>query len=310
MALFTEENFKKVVDPGNLTGINSPGATPIPYQEENEVNARAFLARLAQYNAQYNQAYNDQNAAARYFQRVIRGQAPSVAGQQLTQGLDAIAQQQQSQVAGTSGVNAAAARREAMANTEAAQVDANRAAALARTQEINDAAKMEAAIRANQAGQAAGMFGTNVQGATGFGNLASGAAAKSADVAASERDADRAKQGNIYNAAGSAISLYAKSDERTKENVEPISGPEMEAFLKRLGSGKTFNYKPDEVDATAPAGDRVGVMAQDVKKGGPVGESIVVGKKPMMLDTQNGMGAALAAIGYLAKKVKELEVRR
>jgi hypothetical protein len=57
------------------------------------------------------------------------------------------------------------------------------------------------------------------------------------------------------------------------------------------------------------AGHRVGVIAQDVEHGGPVGKSVVVGGKPLALDLHNAVGASMAAIGYLARKVKELEGR-
>ena len=304
---FFNSNVRPILDPGGF--FDTPGSNP--YTEEDQQASRNFLQRLQQYQANYQQAQQGQNQVANYFRRVLAGQGPSLVRQQVNQGMDQVAQQQQSQVAGTSGVNAAIARRDAMANTANAQVDTNRAAAMARVAEMGEAAKMQAAIRANQANQAGQMFGANVQGASNFANTASGA--ESADL-----ESQRGLAGNMFNAAGSATAMFAggagktKSDERSKKDVAGISDSDMKAFLTKLAGagGKTFEYKDDQVDETAPPGDRMGIMAQDVKGAGPVGKSMVVGDKPMELDNGNSIGAALAAIAYLAKKVKALEGRK
>ncbi len=302
-----DPNFRKIIDPGNLTGINDPSVTPtpIPYQAENQATSQAYLARLGGYGNQFNAAQEHENALGRYFQRVMAGQGPSVVQQQLQAGQDQLARQQQAQAAGTSGINAAMARRQAMQNTAQGQAQVNQTQALARTQEQADAAKLSAQLRANQATQAQGMFGINTVGASNFANTAAGGASKSADIAQQELDAQRTAQGNRSNAIGG---LFAKaaSDERAKTNIDKVTDPAMEQFLKHL-SGFTFNYKDPNTDGQ---GQRVGVMAQDVKKGGPIGEDVVIDGKKLMLDGPNGLGAALGAIGYLAKRVKELEGRR
>ncbi len=111
---------------------------------EDQAIAAQFLNRLGQYNDQYTNAQNQEGALGRYFTRVMSGNGPSVAAQQINQTTDQIARQQQAQVAGTSGVNAVAARREAMQNTANATAAASQSAALARTQEEADAARTAA----------------------------------------------------------------------------------------------------------------------------------------------------------------------
>jgi hypothetical protein len=94
------------------------------------------------------------------------------------------------------------------------------------------------------------------------------------------------------------------SDEREKENVKGISDPEMDAFLKHL-SGFSFDYKPGAPNASP--GHRAGVMAQDVQEGGPIGKSLVLNGKRLALDSANSIGAVLAAVGYLNKKIDHLK---
>ena len=162
---------------------------------------------------------------------------------------------------------------------------------------------MSAQIRANQATQAQGMFGMNTVGASNFANTAAGGANKQGELDAGDRNAQRQLVGNSANAAGS---MMAMSDEREKKNVSKVSDPQMDAFVKHLSSF-SFDYKDPDRDGEGP---RMGVMAGDVQKGGPIGKDVVVDGKRLKLDVGNGIGAALGAIGYLAKRVKELEGRR
>lgn len=162
------DRYLGLPDPGGeVMAKPTPGTTPGVSAEDQE-NSRQLMAMLAQYNQQYNQAFADQSRAAAGYGAVINGTAPSVAQGQLTQGLGAIQQAQQSAASGASGQNATIARIAAMQNTGQAQAQANQAAAIQRAAEIAQARDAQAKIYAQQAGQAGAMYGQNLTGAVGF----------------------------------------------------------------------------------------------------------------------------------------------
>ncbi len=86
---------------------------------------------------------------------------------------------------------------------------------------------------------------------------------------------------------------------------QPIT-PEDE-FLDSL-NGYTFEYKPEVQKELGLDGDRkYGVMAQDVEQT-PLGQTFVENTPSgKVLDTTQGFGAALAALGRLNVRVRELE---
>lgn len=165
---------------------------------------RRLLAMLAQYNQQYNQAFQAQSNVARGYDAVIAGTAPSVAQGQLQQGVGQIAQQQQAQASGATGTNAAIARVAAMQNTAQAQTAANQQAAMLRATETDQARRAQAGIAAQQAGEAGGMYATNVSGATGFAAPAGAAASSAASIKQKEDEATRAFWANMVKSVGSA----------------------------------------------------------------------------------------------------------
>jgi hypothetical protein len=107
--------------------------------------------------------------------QVVAGTAPSVAQNQLTQGLGAIQAGQQSAAAGASGQNGALANMNAAQNMQAAQVQANQQAALIRAQEVAQARAQQAGVLANIGGEAGQSQGQNLQAAGVAGNTAAGA---------------------------------------------------------------------------------------------------------------------------------------
>jgi hypothetical protein len=95
------------------------------------------------------------------------------------------------------------------------------------------------------------------------------------------------------------------SDERLKKDAQP-SSDEVEQFLAAL-EGKTYRYKDEENHG---AGEKLGVMAQDVRKGGPIGKALVEETKDgklVIATGDQGVGAMLAGLGNLHKRIKELE---
>lgn len=178
----------------NLTGIADQDADA----------TRQLLTQLAQYNQQYGEAFRRQSDAGRGYDAVIAGTAPSVAQAQLQQGVGQIAQQQQAQASGATGQNAAIARVAAMQNTGAAQAEANQHAALIRATEVAQARQQQAAIYGQQAGEAGGMYGTNVSGAAGFAAPAAAAAGAERKAEQDELAANRAFWSNLIGSVGKA----------------------------------------------------------------------------------------------------------
>jgi len=109
-------------------------------------------------------------------------------------------------------------------------------------------------------------------------------------------------QSNLVNTGLSSGMAYT-SDEREKTDVAKAP---MDQFLDHL-AGFTFEGKPG---SDIPGGQRMGPMAQDVKQGGPIGQSMVIDGKPLKMDIPNSLGAALAAVGYLNEQIKELKARK
>ena len=51
-------------------------------------------------------------------------------------------------------------------------------------------------------------------------------------------------------------------------------------------------------------------MADQVKKGGPLGKSMVIDGKTLSLDVGNSLGSALGLIGYLHSEVEKLKKKK
>jgi len=97
------------------------------------------------------------------------------------------------------------------------------------------------------------------------------------------------------------------SDKTTKEGAA-LGQTEPAKFMDHL-KPYAFNYKPG-VNGEDPSDRHFGVMAQDVAKS-PMGASIVDrGPQGLQLDTKHGFGTALAALGNLNARLRELEGKR
>lgn len=120
---------------------------------------------LGQYGQGFAQAQTGQNQLGSYLQQIINGSAPSVAGQQLQQGLGQVRSDINSQVSGATGNNAALARYGGEQAYGNAAAQTNQAAALARQQEVNSALAARGQLLGQQAGENAQMFGQTLSGA-------------------------------------------------------------------------------------------------------------------------------------------------
>ena len=266
--------------------------------EGDRAQAQEFYRQLALLQQHYNEQRLQQAGTARQLDAQIRGTAPSVANTQLMRGVSQIGDAARATTAGASGNNAALGNYGAIQAMGQAQAKANADAAVLRANEINQATM----AKANVLGQQQQATGQQTAAATAGGTALSGqqtsAAGKVADLNAGETAAQRNLLGNVVQGGGSL--LAAMSDETKKTDIQPVAGNEMDDFLNHI-AGFTFKFKPDAVGPTAPAGERVGPMAQDVHSGGPIGEKVSDGKQ---IDMRNAIGALLAAVSHVNRKVE------
>lgn len=114
-------------------------------------------------------------------------------------------------------------------------------------------------------------------------------------------DAHQNDENNLVKGAVGAAAAYGgyaamASDENLKKDVKPAADVDIDAFLTSLNP-KEFKYK----DSKHGAGDRVGVMAQDVEKS-PMGAKLVVNTgEGKHLDVNNVIGALLESVAHLHK---------
>jgi hypothetical protein len=116
-----------------------------------------------------------------------------------------------------------------------------------------------------------------------------------------QMDAYNQKQAGIGSLVGGVTSMLPLllSDERTKENVEPVDGEEILEGLGRIPIG-SWNYKPEAQEQFGVPGDpMVGPMAQDV-----AGE---FGGSPNVIDLGDMMGKVLAGLKALDQRTQPLK---
>jgi hypothetical protein len=113
--------------------------------------------------------------------------------------------------------------------------------------------------------------------------------------------------------ATKALPLFLGSDERMKTNVRQILPGEQArdaGALDRLGQSltpHTYEYK----DPANGPGERLGVMAQDVERAGPLGQSLVTEQQgTKMIDIPAALGTSLGLLGRLSERIAHLEGRR
>jgi hypothetical protein len=256
-----------------------------------------------------NQGQAAQAAAQGQLMAQLAGTTPSVAQLQNQQMLQQ-AQAQQFALANTQAATPAALRAAQM-NAGQLAVQANQAGLMNRAQEQQNAALALGQLGGNQVNQgatllSAGQARQDKQG-QGFGQLlnegvkAAGGLFDKPEVGA---DGKPVKGQSVWSGIGNAagkIGGFLFSDENAKQNIKS-SRKEMSKFAEALAA-KSFEYKTPGSSGAAP-GKRYGILAQDLETT-EVGRSLVFdtpeGKK---IDVAQGLGAALAAIGELHKKIE------
>jgi hypothetical protein len=216
MALTQDPQTGKYVDPQSGQVFHDPSGTQLSTDpglnsqvQRNLGISNQLYSSLGQYGQGFQQAQAGQNQLGSYLQQVINGSAPSVASNQLQQGLGQIRSDVNSQVSGATGNNAALARYGGEQAYGNAAAQANQAAALNRTQEVNAAEAAKGQLYNQQAGQNAQMFGQTLSGA----GQASGTANSGAQAQAQIDQQNRAMWlqfiGNMAGAAGGIGAKFA-----------------------------------------------------------------------------------------------------
>jgi hypothetical protein len=262
----------------------------------------------------------------------MAGQGPSVAQSQLQQATDRNLAQQLAMAASSRGANAATTQRQLMQNQAATNQVAAQQAADTRVAEQLNAQQMYGTLATNMREQDAAAQ-----------NTAIGQQMQTQNEIAAIRDANRAAQmsletnrmnqslgvgglhaqdtmnrrdnrtsivqsgiSSIGQGASGIAGLAMMSDEDVKTNVKDGSKAAYD-FLEAL-EAKKYNYKePDKFGK----GERLGVMAQDVEDGGPMGAQIVdETPEGKAVDMAKGFGAVLAAQSEMHKRLKQLEGRK
>lgn len=257
--------------------------------------------------------YNSQQA--RDFQQALYNQSmgwggPSVAEHQMRQGLNEAQRGAMALGHSQRGTSAAAALRMSQrAGTQAAADTAAKAAALRAQEQMAARNQYQGFLgQADQSQLARDQIIANQRNAYNALMMQ-----KSLDSATAERK----KQAGILGAAGSVVAGIL-SDERTKEDIKKPKDKEVKSFLGAL-QGYTYKYK----DGDMPGDDKpkFGVMAQDLAKTAlgkravneieyeraelkPVKKMKV---KRLAIDMQGALGAALAGLGNLNKRLEKLE---
>lgn len=295
-------------DPGGQHPVQNPS---LATQAARNISvSNNLMSKLSTYGNQYQQAFQGQTGVVQQLQRTVAGTGgPSVAQGQLQQGLGQERSAANSEAAGATGANAALARQDATLATGDAATKTNQDAAVLRAQEVAQAQQTEAGVLGSQAGESAGLYGTNLAGANAASGLA-GSEEGTLEGANQKATEDQNQlEFNLLNGVGTAAAkgatggggTTAVSDRREKTDIKKLGDGDMEQLLSKI-SGYGFDYKNPGAAGEAP-GARVGVMAQDAQKAGPIGKSMVVDGKPMKLDLPNAVGAALAAVAYLKKRI-------
>lgn len=265
----------------------------------NLATSQQFLGQLGQYGAQYNGAQAAESSLAGKLNATIAGTAPSVAQNQLEQGLSQIVQQQQSQASGATGEGGALARTTAANNTANASAATNAQSAGLRATEVAGAEQALGGVLGNQANQALGATGQGENAAENFTNTAGNEQGNQETLTQSGGKNQLSTIGTVAAAGGAAAGI--PSDEDVKTDIKPA---DMSDFMGKL-SAIAFKYK----DPAEGEGQRIGIKAQDAKKS-KVGKKIVKGESPMRLDAGNAIGAALAGLADHEARMRKLEGAR
>lgn len=130
--------------------------------------------------------------------------------------------------------------------------------------------------------------------------LVSDAAGNKYKANAADAGAENADTASKIDAGIKVASMF--SDRREKTDVHTADLDALAASLRGVG----FNYKHPGIEGEPP-GHRVGILAQDAQRGGPVGRGMVIKERgePLRLDTGNALGASLAMAAEALRRTRK-----
>ena len=251
----------------------------------------------------YKSAHDPESAFAQALEKRALGQGgPGFAATQLQQQTGQAKQGLASQLAGSRSLAPGQARH--MQNLGQALMDQRAASQM---NELNMQEQL-----ANQQGwqnwnQDADAYEQGMQGLASQHSTAQNQLELERAIAGAQRK--ETSHGAFMSGIGSAMSLLSMSDRNAKKDIGRLSDKDQKSFLEAL-KGYRYRYKQD----AKPDGNRrhAGIMVQDLEKS-DMGKRLVnvapdsSGKPRKQYDTGEAMGAALASLGYLHKRLKKLE---
>ena len=310
-------DINKIPVVGNLVG-SALGTKPAAQADTSgikqaQANAFGVEDALAKERAAYRGQYNTRTNATlggagmdaiTQLQQAATGAVPSAAEIQLRNQAARNAANSFGVASALQGRSPGGALHQALVNNAGAQAQTNSdAAALHANEMANARGQLVGAIQGQQQNQ----LGLRQGDITQQGNLLSGQtsalnAGTSAATGLANANATNAAAQNQATAGAlgilGGVTNKLISDEREKTNVHRV---DLDGLAKAL-EGFRFRYK----DPANGTGERVGVMAQDAEKGGPIGRAMVrnVGGTKA-LDTGNAVGAALAMAAEALKRTRK-----
>ena len=111
-----------------------------------------------------------------------------------------------------------------------------------------------------------------------------------------------AEWGPVLSAVAQGIGSYAASDERVKEDVEPLDAKAVLSHLR----GVRYRYKDPEKHGE---GDQIGILAQDLLEAGLGGAVAADDEGTLMVNTQKLALPTLGLLASLNERVNDLEAR-
>lgn len=229
------------------------------------------------------------------------GRVPSPAEIQLQQMSGVNAARQLGLAAALQGRNPGAALRSGRLGSLATQSDTNIQAAMLRAKEQENARNMLIQALHVARGDEQNLNSQDIDWRKALLSGELGALGTGVDAASAKfkGDSTNAAAQNEFNMDLFKTGGKLLSDRTTKTDIRPTDMSKLAASLKAY----RFKYK-DEANGE---GERVGVMAQDVAKGGAAGKLILrrtpAGK--MALDIGNGLGAALAMSAQALREARK-----
>jgi hypothetical protein len=258
---------------GDALGGGGGGGPPVASPDD-------FRQRQLDYDAQ--------------LQAVINGTAgPSAAAIQGTNAQDRAIAQQFAAAQGATGANTAMAYRQALQNAAGISQQAGADAATLRAKEVADAQAQRAGNLSAGRGGDTTKYSTDV----GAGNVRY----------AADKDFEGKKIAAATGAGSGIVGAALISDERKKTGITD-GDDDVRAMLDAL-KAHDFQYKEPSEPGAAP-GKRTGVMAQDLEKS-MAGRALVHDTPDgKVIDSPQAIGAMLAALADMNKRMRAIEGRR